>query len=122
MQAKHLISASIISGLAILSTPSQASSEKQISCELIQVIAQDIMTTRQSGAAMQAAEQRLTDIGSYPSINKIVAGYLQDAYKVPMQLNPEHKQKTISMFGKQAYHQCQAHWSGKDATSTYKPF
>ncbi|MBO1924460.1 hypothetical protein [Thiomicrorhabdus sp. 6S3-12] len=89
-------------------------STKQISCELMKVVAQDVISSRQEGQVMTAVGNRLLEQGwEYKQANSIAYQYLQKAYKVPVQLDDEAKQHVIQQFSNQAYEDCLCNWSAK---------
>ena len=117
MKATTLIASSTLIA-AIFSAPmasAQATpSTKQISCELMKVVAQDMISSRQEGQVMTAVANRLLEEGwEYKQANSIAYQYLQKAYKVPVQLDEESKQHAIKQFSSQAYEDCLCNWSAK---------
>ncbi|MBO1928218.1 hypothetical protein J3998_11590 [Thiomicrorhabdus sp. 6S2-11] len=117
MKKSTLITASALMTSFLLIPASQAEtipSTKTISCELMKVIAQDVITSRQEGQVMTAVANRLLEDGwEYKQANSIAYDYIQKAYKVPVQLDQESKRNTIQNFSSQAYEDCVCNWNAK---------
>lgn len=117
MKKSTLVTTSALMASFLFAPASQAEtapSTKIISCELMKVIAQDVITSRQEGQIMTAVANRLLEDGwEYKQANSIAYDYIQKAYQVPVQLDQQSKQQTIQSFSSQAYEDCVCNWPAK---------
>ncbi|BBP45471.1 hypothetical protein THMIRHAS_08440 [Thiosulfatimonas sediminis] len=117
MKKSVLLSASLLT-TGILFIPvthaDSVPSTKQISCQLMKIIAQDVITSRQEGQVMTAVANRILEDGwEYRQANSIAYDYIQKAYQVPVQLDSQTKQQTIQSFSAKAYNDCVCNWNAK---------
>ncbi|WP_319381793.1 hypothetical protein [Thiomicrorhabdus sp.] len=101
---------------AVIASPLAMSAEKpvmeqQISCQLMKVIAENVISSRQNGVVEQVVQNRVSEVGSeFSGARNIAQGYIDRAYQIPVMLDNTAKQQLIESFGNHAYEECVCQW------------
>ncbi|MBF6057110.1 MULTISPECIES: hypothetical protein [Thiomicrorhabdus] len=104
-----LIAAALASPLAM--SAEKPVMEQQISCQLMKVIAENVISSRQNGVVEQVVQNRISEVGNeFSGARNLAKTYINRAYQIPVMLDSEAKQQLIESFGDRAYDECVCQW------------